>query len=51
MDGMDLTNTDLNTDWLSLPLDTSLVPFGMDNFQGLQCLGDDTLDFLWNLGG
>lgn len=40
----------LGSDWLSLPLDTSLVPFGMDNFQGLQCLGDDTLDFLWNLG-
>lgn len=47
---MDLTSTGLNTNWLSLPLDTSLVPFGLDNFQGLQCLGDDTLDFLWNLG-
>jgi hypothetical protein len=47
---MDMTSAELNTDWLSLPLDLSLVPFGLDNFQGLQCLGDDTLDFLWNLG-
>ncbi|KAF2652949.1 hypothetical protein K491DRAFT_634608 [Lophiostoma macrostomum CBS 122681] len=39
-----------DTDWLSLPPDTNLFAFGMENFQGLQCLGDDTLDFLWNLG-
>ena len=36
--------------WLSLPLDPTLLSFGMENFQGLQCLGDDSLDFLWNLG-
>lgn len=36
--------------WLSLPLDASLVPFELGDFQGLQCLGDGTLDFLWNLG-
>lgn len=40
----------LDANWLSLPLDSSLMSFGMDNFQGLQCLGDDTLDFIWNLG-
>ncbi|KAJ4985684.1 hypothetical protein SVAN01_08859 [Stagonosporopsis vannaccii] len=40
----------LDTNWLSLPLDSSLMSFGMENFQGLQCLGDDTLDFIWNLG-
>lgn len=39
-----------DANWLSLPLDSSLMSFGMDNFQGLQCLGDDTLDFIWNLG-
>lgn len=44
MDGMN-TNT-LDSNWLSLPLDSSLLSFGMENFQGLQCLGDDTLDFL-----
>ncbi|CAI9625704.1 unnamed protein product [Alternaria burnsii] len=36
--------------WLSLPLDSNLMSFSMDNFQGLQCLGDGTLDFIWNLG-
>ena len=46
MPGMDT----LDTDWLSLPLDSSLMSFGLDNFQGLQCLGDDSLDFIWNLG-
>ena len=44
--GIDL----LDSNWLSLPPDSSLMSFGMDNFQGLQCLGDDTLDFIWNLG-
>ncbi|KAH6859634.1 hypothetical protein B0T12DRAFT_462779 [Alternaria alternata] len=39
-----------DANWLSLPLDSSLMSFGIDNFQGLQCLGDDTLDFIWNLG-
>ena len=29
-------------DWLSQPLDPSLMSLGMDNFQGLQCLGDDS---------
>ncbi|KAH7065776.1 C6 transcription factor-like protein [Paraphoma chrysanthemicola] len=47
---INLTGEEIDADWLSLPLDMSLVPFGLDNFQGLQCLGDDTLDFLWNLG-
>jgi hypothetical protein len=40
-----------DSNWLSLPPDTNLFAYGMENFQGLQCLGDDTLDFLWNLGG
>lgn len=46
MPGLDM----LDTNWLSLPLDPSSMSFEMDNFQGLQCLGDDTLDFIWNLG-
>lgn len=52
-DFMDMDVTEggtLNSNWLTLPLDTSSVNFGMENFQGLQCLGDDTLDFLWSLG-
>ncbi|CAN9093689.1 unnamed protein product [Alternaria sp. RS040] len=39
-----------DANWLSLPLDSNLMSFSMDNFQGLQCLGDGTLDFIWNLG-
>lgn len=51
MDFQDMSGLDmLDTEWLSLPLDSSLMSFGMDSFQGLQCLGDDTLDFIWNLG-
>lgn len=50
LNNMNLTGAEIDADWLSLPLDMSLVPFGLDNFQGLHCLGDDTLDFLWNLG-
>jgi hypothetical protein len=51
MDCMDeMEGQGLNDSWLSLPLDTSLLSFDMDNFQGLQCLEDDTLNFLWNLG-
>jgi hypothetical protein len=40
----------LDNNWLSLPPHSSLLSFGMENFQGLQCLEDDTLDFLWKLG-
>lgn len=48
---IDATGTGmLDNDWLSFPLDSSLASLGMDTFQGLQCLGDGTLDFIWNLG-
>jgi hypothetical protein len=51
MDFQQMPEIDLSgANWLSLPLDSSLMLFGTDNFQGLQCLGDDTLDFIWNLG-
>lgn len=51
MDFQQMPDIDLlDANWLSLPLDSSLMSFGMDSFQGLQCLGDDTLDFIWNLG-
>jgi len=51
MDFQQIPEIDISdANWLSLPLDSSLMSFGMDNFQGLQCLGDDTLDFIWNLG-
>lgn len=35
--------------WLSLPLDPSMVPFGMDASNGFQWLGDDSLDFIFSL--
>ena len=35
--------------WLTLPFDPSLMPFAADELQGLQGLGDDSLNFIWNL--
>lgn len=35
--------------WLTLPLDPSMVPFGMDASNGFQWLGDDSLDFIFSL--
>jgi hypothetical protein len=48
LDGIRMETSD--NSWLSLPWDSSLLSFGIENFQGLQCLEDDALDFLWNLG-
>ena len=36
--------------WLTLPFDPSLMSFAVDELQGLQGLGDDSLNFIWNLG-
>lgn len=35
--------------WLTLPLDPSMVPFGLDAASGFQWLGDDSLDFIFSL--
>lgn len=35
--------------WMSLPLDPSMVPFGMDASNGFQWLGDDSLGFIFSL--
>lgn len=35
--------------WLTLPLDPSMVPFGLDASNGFQWLGDDSLDFIFSL--
>ena len=51
MDFQQIPEIDISdASWLSLSLDSSLMSFGVDNFPGLQCLGNDTLDFIWNLG-
>lgn len=36
-------------DWLALPFDPSMAPFGLDNQQSFQGFDDGTLDFIWNL--
>lgn len=35
--------------WLTLPFDPSLMPFAADESQEFQGLGDDSLNFIWNL--
>lgn len=39
----------LDESWLTLPFDPSLVPFAADESQEFQGLGDDSLNFIWNL--
>ena len=36
-------------DWLALPFDPAMAPFGLDNSQSFQGFDDGTLDFIWNL--
>jgi hypothetical protein len=36
-------------DWLALPFDPSMAPFGLDTQQSFQGFDDGTLDFMWNL--
>jgi hypothetical protein len=36
-------------DWLTLPFDPSLQPYAPDEMQDFQLLGDNSLDFIWNL--
>jgi hypothetical protein len=36
-------------DWLALPFDPAMAPFGLDNQQSFQGFDDGTLDFIWNL--
>ncbi|CAO2648369.1 Nn.00g076360.m01.CDS01 [Neocucurbitaria sp. VM-36] len=36
-------------DWLALPFDPAMAPFGLDHQQSFQGFDDGTLDFIWNL--
>jgi hypothetical protein len=36
-------------DWLALPFDPAMAPFGLDNQRDFQSFDDGTLDFIWNL--
>jgi hypothetical protein len=36
-------------DWLALPFDPAMAPFGLDSHQSFQGFDDGTLDFIWNL--
>ncbi|KAF2268918.1 hypothetical protein CC78DRAFT_558083 [Lojkania enalia] len=36
-------------DWLTLPFDPSMAPFGLDSQQNFQGFDDGNLDFIWNL--
>ncbi|KAL5121458.1 hypothetical protein ACEQ8H_000530 [Pleosporales sp. CAS-2024a] len=36
-------------DWLALPFDPAMAPFGLDSQQSFQGFDDGTLDFIWNL--
>lgn len=36
-------------DWLALPFDPAMAPFGLENGQTFQGFDDGTLDFIWNL--
>ena len=36
-------------DWLALPFDPAMAPFGLDSAQSFQSFDDGTLDFIWNL--
>ena len=41
--------TDCADDWLSLPFDPSMAPFGMTGIQVFPGLEEGALDFVWNL--
>lgn len=46
----DVTSMMPDDDWLALPFDPSMAPFGLDsNQQSFQGFDDGTLDFIWNL--
>lgn len=45
-----VTNLMPDDDWLALPFDPAMAPFGLDhNQQNFQGFDDGTLDFIWNL--
>ncbi|KAF2016478.1 hypothetical protein BU24DRAFT_202519 [Aaosphaeria arxii CBS 175.79] len=46
----DVTGLMPEDDWLALPFDPSMAPFGLDSQQNFQGFDDGTLDFIWNLG-
>jgi hypothetical protein len=50
MDATHSSGMGVDPNWFSLPLDASMIPYEIGDFQGLHSLGDGTLDFLWNLG-
>ena len=45
----DVTGMMPDDDWLALPFDPAMAPFGLDNQQNFQSFDDGTLDFIWNL--
>ncbi|KAF2878267.1 hypothetical protein BDV95DRAFT_480394 [Massariosphaeria phaeospora] len=45
----DVTGLMPDDDWLALPFDPAMAPFGLDHQQSFQGLDDGTLDFIWNL--
>lgn len=45
----DVTSMMSADDWLALPFDPSMAPFGLGGVQPFQSLDDGTLDFMWNL--
>lgn len=51
----DVSNLIPDDDWLALPFDPSMAPFGLDSAQTFQPQGFDdgtlNLDFLWNMSG
>ncbi|KAH7073944.1 hypothetical protein BKA63DRAFT_44711 [Paraphoma chrysanthemicola] len=44
-----VTNLMPDDDWLALPFDPAMAPFGLDSQQSFQGFDDGTLDFIWNL--
>lgn len=45
-----VTNLMPDDDWLALPFDPAMAPFGLDSGpQSFQGFDDGTLDFIWNL--
>lgn len=42
-------NGGIDESWLALPFDPSLIPFAPDDFRDFQGLGDNSMDFIWNL--
>jgi hypothetical protein len=45
----DVTGMMPDDDWLALPFDPAMAPFGLDSQQSFQGFDDGTLDFIWNL--